>query len=496
MANNATATRPFDAFMSYSHAADARFAPFLQSAVQGFAKPWYRLRTVRIFRDQTGLALTPELWSEIKAAMNGSEAFILLASPEASASKWVRLEIEYWLTLQRGLPLIVVTGGSVKWDSTANEFDWLITTALPQTLAGVYRTEPLYLDTTEIKAGDLSARHAKIRNAAAQIYSRLTGRSLDEVIGEDVQQHRRNQWTGVTALATLAALGVMYALQRVETHRQEAIAMARRQLEVARSLAAESLSRNGGPTAVNVREIDAGRAAILAVESANLVPTLEGIDALRAHLEVNPKITGERSLGEGIRSVALSPDGRAIATASEDGRIRVSPAFDPSAATEFARTNARATMILANNGSLFTADESRVAELTTGRTWPGSASSYRVSPDGYYYAATTAATEEAESSIALWTRDAPAPVGRWNVGRPLSAPITFSANSRFPAFVDHGRVAVVDVETARSGIRKIRISSRLQRWLLTQREALSSYSAGSRTRDTSSRRVLSSERFR
>jgi hypothetical protein len=35
-----------------------------------------------------------------------------------------------------------------------------------------------------------------------------------------------------------------------------------------------------------VREVDAGRAAILAVESANLVPTLEGIDALRAHLAV------------------------------------------------------------------------------------------------------------------------------------------------------------------------------------------------------------------
>ena len=57
----------YDAFISYSHAADSQFAPFLQGAIQRFARPWYRLRTLRIFRDQTGLTLTPELWPDMSA---------------------------------------------------------------------------------------------------------------------------------------------------------------------------------------------------------------------------------------------------------------------------------------------------------------------------------------------------------------------------------------------------------------------------------------------
>src|SRR5262245_5926485 len=39
----------YKAFMSYSHAADGRLAPTLQSALHRFAKPWYRLRALSIF---------------------------------------------------------------------------------------------------------------------------------------------------------------------------------------------------------------------------------------------------------------------------------------------------------------------------------------------------------------------------------------------------------------------------------------------------------------
>ena len=45
----------YTAFISYSHAVDGRLAPALQSALHGFAKPWYRLRALRVFRDQASL---------------------------------------------------------------------------------------------------------------------------------------------------------------------------------------------------------------------------------------------------------------------------------------------------------------------------------------------------------------------------------------------------------------------------------------------------------
>jgi hypothetical protein len=49
----------YRAFMSYSHAVDDHLAPAIQSALHRFAKPWYRLRAIRVFRDRTSLSATP-----------------------------------------------------------------------------------------------------------------------------------------------------------------------------------------------------------------------------------------------------------------------------------------------------------------------------------------------------------------------------------------------------------------------------------------------------
>jgi WD40 repeat protein len=443
----------YDAFLSYSHAADARFAPFLQGAVQSFARPWYKLRSVRIFRDQTGLNLTPELWPEIAGAIDASRFFILLASPEAAASEWVRQEIAHWLTLARTPPLIVVTGGSIAWDAQTGDFDWVKTTALPRTLADVYRHEPLYLNATAIKAEDLSQRHAKIRSASAQIYSRLAGRPLDDVIGADVRVHRRNQLSAGIALAVLAALGALYLWQRAETRRQEAIAAARRQLEVARSLASESVSRNGGPEAVNVSEREAQQAAMLAVESVNLVPTVEGNDALHRHLALIPDMAGERKLPDGVITAALSGDGESLAVRLGRTRVSMLSAIGGGSATVSIADGANSDQLrLANGGRLFGLGPHRLSDLQSGKSWgidAADASAFRMSPNGDLYATVTRASEKSETVVALWRTGGPTAKGRWSIGRPLSSPLAFSHNGAFLAFVNGGVVDVVDVSTGR-----------------------------------------------
>jgi hypothetical protein len=63
----------YKAFISYSHAADGQLAPAIQSALQSFAKPWYKLRAIVVFRDKTTLAMTPKLWPSIQAALDESE---------------------------------------------------------------------------------------------------------------------------------------------------------------------------------------------------------------------------------------------------------------------------------------------------------------------------------------------------------------------------------------------------------------------------------------
>src|SRR5882724_6938764 len=113
----------YSAFISYSHAADATLAAALQSALHSFARPFYKLRALHIFRDQTNLAVNPALWSSIREALDQSLFFILLASPEAAASPWVVKEAEYWIV--RNGPshiLIVLTGGTLKWDHSAASF--------------------------------------------------------------------------------------------------------------------------------------------------------------------------------------------------------------------------------------------------------------------------------------------------------------------------------------------------------------------------------------
>ncbi len=104
----------FDAFISYSHAADGHLAPALQKGLQNFAKPWYRLRSMRVFRDETGLAVTPELWTAIETALSRSRYFLLLASPTAAQSKWVAQEVQWWLTHRSAEQvLIILTDGDL-----------------------------------------------------------------------------------------------------------------------------------------------------------------------------------------------------------------------------------------------------------------------------------------------------------------------------------------------------------------------------------------------
>src|SRR5262249_44393870 len=137
----------YRAFISYSHAVDEKIAPALQAALHKFAKPWYKRRAVRVFRDQTNLALNPHLWSSIEEALNQSEYFILLASLGATKSDWVAKEVTHWLSRRPAETLLIVlTDGEIVWSQAAGDFDWTKTTALPPNLGKVFPQEPLYLD--------------------------------------------------------------------------------------------------------------------------------------------------------------------------------------------------------------------------------------------------------------------------------------------------------------------------------------------------------------
>jgi hypothetical protein len=209
----------YKGFISYSHAADGKLAPAIQSALQSFAKPWYKLHGVRIFRDQTTLAMTPKLWPSIEAALAESEYFLLLASVESSRSKWVQREVEYWLQNKSADQLLIVVTGSrpLANEETPVEFNWMRANLLPAPLAeNLPNEEPLYLDLRWVKSAEqLSTRNPRFLGEITGLLATLTGRPKDELIGEDVKQHRRVRrlvWSGATLLVLLTIASVLAAV--------------------------------------------------------------------------------------------------------------------------------------------------------------------------------------------------------------------------------------------------------------------------------------------
>ena len=231
-----TTSAQYGAFISYSHAASAEVARGLQKWLQTYAKPWWRWRAVNVFRDETDLTAAPALWSRIADALDQSSHFILLASPEAAQSKWIKREIRYWLGDQNAgaldgpdldapmanpkperiaTLLIALTAGDISWDEkagNAGDFDWSKTNALPRQLSGVFREEPQWVDLRKVVEREelrtsLSRSNAEFMRAVAQLAAPIRGiADFSRLVSEDYRQYRRTIRTAWAAAAVLAVV--------------------------------------------------------------------------------------------------------------------------------------------------------------------------------------------------------------------------------------------------------------------------------------------------
>ena len=210
------AERVYDGFISYSHAADGLLAPRLQQALQRFAKPWWKRRALRVFRDESSLSANPHLWSSITEALDTSEWFVLLLSPDAAASPWVNQEIEYWKMHRdpsRILP--VLTDGTFAWDGSN-----VVGNAAPQQLEGAFSEEPRWVDLRFAKDEEnLDLKHPRFADATADVASTLRGLAKDELASEEVKQHRRTVRTAWAAVVLLVGLGVAAGVAAVQATR-------------------------------------------------------------------------------------------------------------------------------------------------------------------------------------------------------------------------------------------------------------------------------------
>jgi WD40 repeat protein len=370
----------YKAFISYSRAVDASFADALHLALQRFAKPWNRRHALEVFRDKSDLSASAGLWPSISRAIDESEFFILVASPRAASSPWVRRELAEW-RLQRPAEklLIAVAGGELWWHDGEKDFDWSRTTALPADLRSYFSAEPLWCDfRPACERGAFSLTDEVFQDGVATLAATLHDRPKRELIGEDLRQHRRALRLARSAIALLSLLfvGVMVAATvafvqrgraevargeavqqtiRAETARVEAenqkrdavtarreaetqAGIARQQARIAeqRRLEAERQARFArsqslglqAVTAREEREYGLATSTVLAVEAASTYTDFESDRAVRSQIELLPEFNYTMRVPEGdaitseryITGMAFSDDGRYFAAGSANGK--------------------------------------------------------------------------------------------------------------------------------------------------------------------------------
>ncbi len=345
----------YDGFISYSHAADGLLAPRLQAGLQRFAKPWWKRRALRVFRDESSLSANPHLWSSITEALDTSGWFVLLLSPDAAQSEWVNQEVAYWVEHKdpdRILP--VLTNGEFGWTGGDVTGD-----SVPVALRGFFEDEPRWVDLRFAKGEDqLDLKDPRFADAVADVASAMRGVPKDELASEEVRQHRRTVRTAwaagalVVVLAVAASLAALFAVQQrdeaeasaqdaaeareealdsAESARQEAdradhnFELARASEQEAIEAAAVARSRELIAAAVSQQAEDPELSMILALESIAAAPPgpeppPAGVIALRQAISDN-RVARRLPVPWGLLSVRLSQAGETAYYASVSASV-------------------------------------------------------------------------------------------------------------------------------------------------------------------------------
>ena len=175
----------YRAFVSYSHA-DTRFAGWLHRKLETWSRSG-QARLTPIFIDRAELAAGPDLSAQVREALTGSAALIVVASPAARASRWVAQEISLFRELHPDRPVLaaLVQGEPIE--------------AFPESLL-IHQNQAL-----EPLAADFREGHDGKRLGLLKIVAGLTAQPLDRLVQRDAQSRQRRVMA-VTAGAVLLSL--------------------------------------------------------------------------------------------------------------------------------------------------------------------------------------------------------------------------------------------------------------------------------------------------
>jgi len=247
MTDLTTAPRPdrtfvYDAFISYSQRGDRAVARALRTVVQTIGTPWWKVRGLNVFLDATSLSAAPSLWQGIEEKLAVSRYLILLASPEAAASKWVDREVACFIERNgQDRLLIGLTEGELSWDEAAGDFRAEGDLPLPPALRGRFAEEPLWVDLRPFRRdpGSATKGNQAFLHAALDLAATIRGVEKADLYSDELTRQRRmlRLAYGTAAVVALLAVGAGIAAWIAVENEARATAEAERALrnfEIAR----------------------------------------------------------------------------------------------------------------------------------------------------------------------------------------------------------------------------------------------------------------------
>ena len=438
----------YDGFISYSHTADDELAPSLQRGLQRHAKPWNTRRALRIFHDETGLSTNPHLWAAIEQALDESEWFVLLASPEAAQSEWVNKEISHWRATR------AESRAFSPWSRTGRGTG--ISTSVTSR-----RSPPRYRTHCEGRsprspvawtcAGPGPRRISTFANSqfrstvAENLAAPMHGVPKDELEGEESARQRAapaRRRAGITALAVLVVISIALGLLTLAS-RNHAVSIGN--TARAQALAARSQNELSADPEVSV---------VLARRAVQVSPIPEAVAALRQAIDASPVAvalpteSGRQCGFESGPAIVPDPKGDRIAESLCTGDVI---AHDAASGHVIERRHvAREASVVAydSTGHVLAVGTDRGVELLDPSTLHirsrlaghGEANTITFSPGGTQLAATT------DLGVTVW--DLASGTLRFSVEEPAQdRTLAYAPDGRFLVVGTTGVTEVVDVGT-------------------------------------------------
>jgi WD40 repeat protein len=289
----------YDAFLSYSWKSDSKVAPVIQSLIQQFLCPSYKLRAKTVFRDLSCLPAGSSLENELRDRLDCSTHLIVLASPEAATSDGMEMEARHWFSRKRdGEVVVIISSGDVAtWEEIRDRL-------LPPSVRDNLKSAPVWASLRQRRDRILAnpkdhQLHEELIEDLKQVLLRFyPTRDWGELRGEERSRRRR----AIGLLSGLAFLFLVLAL----------IAAGFAWAAASRQLAAEAI--------VDVF-LNPASSAKKAISSWDKWHTTEAANAIEEAFEQsNVEAILPDPQNAPVSGVAFSPDGKWILTTNSWGK--------------------------------------------------------------------------------------------------------------------------------------------------------------------------------